>query len=564
MFICQVAVFAQGNLLTPPEIWSQFNPDEGDFKEAVISENTKDGILTRETYISVYILGEEVRVYCKYSVKKGAKNAPGLMDVHGWMGRPHISQNYVKDGWAVMAHDYCGKVANRDHYTKYPEKLRHGNMDRAVGPPIWSQDNKQKPITDIKQTSDYMWYAIQRRVLSYFTQQKEVDKTRLAAKGYSYGGTIMWNLGMDPRIKAIVAYFGIGWNEFYRSKNVWMYENPPKKTTPNSGEKIYLAGIAPQAHVPYIKAATLFLNGTNDHHGGHERGLESFKMFQKGVPAAFAQQARGHHNTEKIGQNTKIWLEKHVLGKQHFWAKLPQAELSLDNQGIPQITVSPDLPEEVEKVEIYYALKNPVSFQRNWRDTKAVRKGNTWTATLPVLNVDEYLFSFANIRYKSSIVLSTEFKAAIPAKLGNAVATDTKSSSFSGDGSMGAWTKVAPAEGRGGILGFRSIDNRRGSYTEQLGDPKWKAPKNSKLKFKFYCTQPQDLIFTANKHFLKEIKITASDHWQEMSLDSSELINRLDKKGLKDWSQIGKIHFTPKAGSDITKVIFADFKWIAK
>lgn len=178
------------------------------------------------------------------------------------------------------------------------------------------------------------------------------------------------------------------------------------------------------------------------------------------------------------------------------------------------------------------------------------------------MNTDEFLFSFANIRYKSSIVQSTEFKAVIPSTLGNAVATDTKSSDFSGDGSMGAWTKVAPAEGRGGILGFRSIDNRRGSYTEQLGDPKWQAPKNSKLKFKFYCTQPQDLELSANNHFLKELKITASDNWQEMTIDASEVKNRFNHQGLKDWSQVGKIHFKPKPGSDITKVIFADFKWI--
>lgn len=504
---------------------NQLNPNESDFKEKLIKETVKDGMLIRETYMSAYVLGEEVRVYCKYSVKEGAKNAPGLMDVHGWMGRPHISQDYVKDGWAVMAHDYCGKVANREHYTQYPEKLKNGNMDRQVGPPIWSQDKDRKPITDVKQTSDYMWYAIQRRVLSYLTQQKEVDKTRLAAKGYSYGGTIIWNLGMDPRIKAIVAYFGIGWNEFYRSKNVWMYDVPQKNIQPHSGEKIYLSGISPQAHVPYIKAATLFLNGTNDHHGGHERGLDSFKMFQEGVPAAFAQQARGHHNTDKIGQNTKVWLEKHVLGKQHFWAKIPKADLSLDNKGVPQITVTPDSPAEVEKVEIYYALKNPVSFQRNWRDAEAIKNGKTWTASLPVMNTDDYLFSFANVRYKSSIVLSTEFKAAIPSTLGNAVATDTKSSGFSGDGSMGAWTNVAPAEGRGGILGFRSIDNRRGSYTEQLSDPKWQAPKNSKLKFKFYCTQPQNLIFAADNHFLIDLKITASNHWQEITIDASQVLN---------------------------------------
>ena len=67
---------------------------------------------------------------------------------------------------------------------------------------------------------------------------------------------------------------------------------PPK----SSGEEIILTSIAPEAHVPFITAATLFLNGSNDHHGGHERGLESFKKFPKDVPWSFAIQARGHHD----------------------------------------------------------------------------------------------------------------------------------------------------------------------------------------------------------------------------------------------------------------------------
>jgi hypothetical protein len=31
---------------------------------------------------------------------------------------------------------------------------------------------------------------------------------------------------------------------------------------------------------------------------------------------------------------------------------------------------------------------------------------------------------------------------------------------------------------------------------------------------------------------------------------------------MPDWSRVGKIHFLPKQGSDLTKVIFADFKWV--
>jgi dienelactone hydrolase len=199
-----------GELLNPPAIWKDYDPDKGDFKEEIVKQETKNGIFYRESYISAYVLNEDIRVFCKYSVKEGVADAPGLLDVHGWMGAPNVSKEYVNSGWAVMAHDYCGKTENRTHYTKYPERLRHGNMDDKYGPVIHDSTPDRKSITDPKQTSEYVWYAMQRRVLSYLERQKQVDKTRLGATGYSYGGTLMWALGTDPRIKAIVAHFGIG------------------------------------------------------------------------------------------------------------------------------------------------------------------------------------------------------------------------------------------------------------------------------------------------------------------------------------------------------------------
>ena len=65
-----------------------------DFKEEIISEETKDGIYNRVFYISAYVLGEDVRVYCKYSVKTGVTNAPGLLNVRGWMSWPGINEQY--------------------------------------------------------------------------------------------------------------------------------------------------------------------------------------------------------------------------------------------------------------------------------------------------------------------------------------------------------------------------------------------------------------------------------------------------------------------------------------
>lgn len=561
LFTPLALVQAAHPLPTPAALWKDYDPNQRAFKEEIVKQETRDGIFSRDSYISAYVLGEEIRVYCRYKVKAGAAKAPGLLVVHGWMGAAEPDRKFVEDGWAVMAHDYCGRTGTRPHFTKYPEKLRHGNMDRTVAGPVRAQDLDGKQITDPKQTSDYLWYAIQRRVLSYLEQQKEVDRTRLGATGYSYGGTLMWNLATDPRVKAVAAYFGIGYNDYYRDKQVWLYNVPYVEPPKSSGEEIILASIVPEAHVPFITAATLFLNGSNDHHGGHERGLESFKKFPKNVPWSFAIQARGHHDTEKIGHNTKFWLDKHVLGKDVAWPEHPKSEIRLDAEGVPELAITPASPDAVRKVEMFYALKNPFSYARAWRDTPSVRQGQQWIAKMPVLNVDDYVFGYANITYDTTIVRSTDFNAAIPAKLGKAVATDKPSSDLSGSG-YSAWSHIAELEGPKGIQGFRPTNNGRGSGTEQLHDPKWQAPAGSRLSFKFYCTEPQTVIFTAAEHNSVELEITASDDWQEMIIAPERLINRFNQKPMSNWSSVGKIHFLPKPSSDLTKVIFADFKWV--
>ena len=194
-------------------------------------------------------------------------------------------------------------------------------------------------------------------MLSYLLSQPEVDASRIGAKGYSYGGTIMWNLAMDERVKAVVAYFGIGWNEYFRSKHVWLYNNPYQAPAMSSGEQLYLSAIAPQAHAPHVRAASLWLNGSNDHHGGHERGAATFKQFSEGVPWDFAIQARGHHNTEKLGNGCKLWLEKHVLDSDQFWPERPQTGISLNRDGVPEFWIRPANTEQMETLSVYYAQR---------------------------------------------------------------------------------------------------------------------------------------------------------------------------------------------------------------
>lgn len=545
----------------PIELWKGYNPDQGDFREEVVREETANGVYSRDSYISAYVLGDEIRVYCTYRVKAGASNAPGLLDVHGWMGMPRIESEYVNDGWAVMAHDYCGKKENRAHYTKYPEKLDHGRMEAKT---IHARLPDGSEITDPKQTSHYLWFAIERRVLSYLLAQQEVDKNRIGARGYSYGGTLMWNLGMDPRVKATVAYFGIGWIAYYRDRAVWMYAPNAKEVPMSEGEKLFIQTVEAQAHAPYINAPTLWLTGSNDHHSGHERGGETFKMFKPSVPWSFAIQARGHHNTEKLGDDCKLWLEKYVLGKNVAWPARPQSEISLDKTGVPQIRVTPDSPNALKELQIFYTQKEPNNVLRTWRDARAVREGDVWIAKLPVLNVNDYVFAFSNARYENNIVLSSDFKAVIPSKIGNAIATDKVTDVIPWQNNE--WTETEPARASDGVEGFRAVNKKIGMRNLQVSDPAWKPKPNSALSIRFICTEAQNLFLSANDQFDAKLELKPSEGWQTLVVPSRNLRHRVTAESMPDWSKTSDLLLMPSAGntSDITKVIFSEFRWVAE
>ena len=47
-----------------------------------------------------------------------------------------------------------------------------------------------------------------------------------------------------------------------------------------------------------------------------------------------------------------------------------------------------------------------------------------------------------------------------------------------------------------------------------------------------------------------------------MTLPSERLRNRFNQQPMKSWVEMGGIQLLPKAGSDLTKVIFAEFKWV--
>ncbi|MBM4086003.1 MAG: hypothetical protein FJ272_14550, partial [Planctomycetes bacterium] len=161
-------------MLTPQEVWSTYNPDEGAYDEEILKQWTEAGARYKEAYFSAYINGQTVRVYGLYAEPEGATRVPAVMHLHG--GGQTVNKTWLETwtarGYACLSCNYHGVWDNRDRYTLYPEALRQGNHKHNA--------NKAMATTPtVRESSWYIWSAVARRALSYLRQQPAVDKDRV-------------------------------------------------------------------------------------------------------------------------------------------------------------------------------------------------------------------------------------------------------------------------------------------------------------------------------------------------------------------------------------------------
>ena len=61
LLLCPAQAVPGAGSATPPELWRDYDPNKGDFKEEITKQEVREGILNREGYLSAYVLGEEIR-----------------------------------------------------------------------------------------------------------------------------------------------------------------------------------------------------------------------------------------------------------------------------------------------------------------------------------------------------------------------------------------------------------------------------------------------------------------------------------------------------------------------
>lgn len=498
---------------TVKELFSDFDPRNDFLDTIVVREWEQAGIVYR--YVTFHIgtfKGQAARMAAFYAFPKGAEKLPGLLHLHGGGQRAflHEVEFYAKRGYACLSINWGGREM---------EEAKEGDPNTDWGAVDPTQQNVpgyfnlkpgEKYLDPVESPRNNNWYLLTlgaRRGLTFLEQQPEVDSDKLGVYGHSMGGNLtVYVAGTDDRV--IVAAPSVGGSGFRTQP--WPLLPQQRKQTPNGDVGLFDSTIGFESYTPHIKAPLLWLGATNDFHGIMDDTYRTGKLIpHKNTLYSFTPHMN-HRFTPEFAVARPLWMDQFLKGSFTF-PRTPESKLVLtDEDGIPLLQVTPDTSIPIERVQLLYSV-DPDPQARFWRTAEATKDGNLWTAKLPILNVDQPLFTFANVYYKipqsasapqseptDILAISSMLYTASPDDLrrAGAKATDTRRSLID-DFSHGweDWYTLS------------ANNPHHWEYsTRKLNDPKWRGQPDEKLTLEVHAESENELVIVLTENFFRSYR----------------------------------------------------------
>jgi dienelactone hydrolase len=554
---------------TPSAVWAGFDPRHEPLEIEILKSWSEHGAkFTEFTFTGMTHETSKVRVYAISSAPLGKTKLPAVLHIHG--GGQTVSLGWLRfwndRGYVALTFNWGGQWPGRDRYTDWG-KLTQGNH-KDVGPMLMAT----KP--SVRASSWYLWTRIARRALTCLERMEEVDPDRLGIFGISMGGTIVWPFAaMDSRVKAACAIYGVGWNTF-----------PDELGAADPGAndalvKTWRGAMEPEAYASLVRCPILFLDATNDQHGKMDWAFQTLARVAADARWAFTPRYR-HHIAAEQGTDLPLWMDATLTNGKRF-PQAPTAAIRLGDDGVPLITVTPSDPASVSRVDIYYAVSNRNPKNRYWRSVSPESTPAFWTARLPVLDTRQPLFAFANVTYESTVCLSSNLVTVIPTELGQARATDTRSTVIDNSSAgLDGWVTRSPAtdpippvpsllklgtgpDGKRGITTTTAIP----IMTHKIGDPKWRGTNGSAFQFEVAATTARVVRVIMHEHefaagwrqYVKTLSLSPAAGWQTFTLVAGDFVTEGGAK-LQNWDDVNMLEFDSQGGAG-AEPVFRMVRW---
>jgi len=541
---------------TVRELVADFDPRVEPLRATIVREWEKDGIVFRYVTFDIGTFKSvNARMAAFYAFPKGAKNAAALLHLHGGGQRAflHEVEFFARRGYPCLSINWGGREM---------EGARPGDPNTDWGAVDPTQNNvpgyfNMKPgdkyLDPVDSPRNNNWYLLTlgaRRGLTFLEQQPEVDPEKLGVYGHSMGGNLtVYVAGTDNRVKAAVPSVG---GSGFRTRP-WPLLPQYRPQIPNGDVTLFEATLAFESYAPRITAPLLWLGATNDFHGIMDDTYRTGALIpHDNVRYAFTPHMN-HRFTPEFAVTRPLWFDQSLKGTFSF-PKTPETRLTLKTADhVPELEVKPDTSLEVAEVHIYYSV-DPDPRARFWRSAETKPSADsTWTATLPVMRLDQPLFAFANVVYNMQPSDSepharrTE-RFALSSLLHTAASHELVASGVSA-------TDSADPVIEDFTHGWRdwytlSIDNPHHweFSTRKLTDPKWRGRDGLQLNVTIETEQPNELVIVLTENFFRQyrgkqqefatlIKLNGGPAPQSISLEPEDF-RTLDGEVLSSWQNI--------------------------
>ena len=550
---------------TYEELWAGYDPSAEPLDVRVLNEwkvkyQGQDITVQLLTYAIGTFKGQVSRMTAYYGFPTGASKVPGLVDIHG--GGQSANRGNVE---AMAANGYaCISInwgANPLPDLKPGEpNTEWGAIDatqKSHGGSFFTIAPDPKTIDDVPSPRNNNWYLVTiagRRALTFLEQQPNVDSQKLGVFGHSMGGILTTMVtGTDPRVKASVPSVG-GSGDFVPASMAGRagagYRNRIK-------EELYFKTVDESVVQPHIKCPILYQGPHNDFNCNYDLLNANWK----GIPGKdvhFSISPHFNHRHCEESEFARFRFFDVVLKGEGTFPATPKLEVNLKTaDGIPVATVTPESPEQVQKVQVYYSV-NPNALTRFWRRAETIREGDIWKAALPVTSTDMPLFVMANVLYPQPKPLIGPFF--LPKSPPNFLVS-TWELTFEPDALKAAGVKGDGVNERMIQESFEDVGDWftvDGLITRKLTDPKWRGPDDAEISIEVLAPEGGDFAMTfevntwnvyanlkAGKYYALTTLSKRPD-WQTLKFRLADIKPADDKlPPMSHWQGITELMITP-------------------
>jgi len=434
---------------------------------------------------------------------------------------------YLNEGFCVLVVDYAGSSNNKSRFTIYPKEFNKANY--FLNPEALNETDTPK---------DSSWYIWQTVAMRSCFLANSLGAKNLFMLGVGHGLEMVFKTAyFDDMIKAGVTQGSGGVKD---AKNLQ-----------------YTASLDATAYAQHAKCPILMQVPSNEQNGSLDGISALFETLSKAnSDSRFSIEPR---SVKYINKKAPLEWFKTILNYDNLcFTPTISAKVSQDKLYF-NITADASLDFGVD-IGLFVAHIEPNPALRNWRiePLQSIGEGE-YLATIDVINSEEPLFAFLNIRYNNYLCFCSPILTINPSILGikgitaaqkrliydtDMLTLDFINADFC-DGSIDNDT----LELKDGALGLNGLFSSKNSLlTFKLTDPQYRGVKEANLQLMIQSKTKQVISFTILStlnftHYTATKEFSSTDSWTKVSLSPTDF-KSINGEILSSWQNILTFNIT--------------------